>query len=222
MSTLVVGAAPACTRDAVIFYRELLAAAGHVVAADGAGEWCIEHGRSPDLVIGDFDSAAPGARERLESAGVPVLAFDTDKDETDLELGVAVALQRYGSPITLTAAFTGRLDHTLAALGALTRAGAGARALEPEWGVHLVCPGAPILMRLSSGVPFALQSPAGADGVTITGGRWPLRLATLEPLSGRGVSNEALGGPLTVSVEAGAVLLIVRATPTPAGLYSSD
>ena len=51
--TLVVGAAPAAGADD--FYRGLLVSANAVVAADAAGPWCAALGRTPDVVVGDFD-----------------------------------------------------------------------------------------------------------------------------------------------------------------------
>jgi thiamine pyrophosphokinase len=53
---------------------------------------------------------------------------------------------------------------------------------------------------------FAVDGPA--VGVTTSGLRFPLRDEVLEPLSSRGVSNEFLGGPASVSLTAGTLLAI--------------
>ncbi|HEY5276048.1 MAG TPA: hypothetical protein VIK38_05865, partial [Coriobacteriia bacterium] len=129
--TLVVGAAPLPEHEG--FYRDLLASSAHVVAADAAGEWCVGLGRVPDAVVGDFDGSVPGAPERLQALGASVEVHPVEKDATDLELAIARAIAMWDDPIVLTAAFTWRIDHTLAAVGALTRAGAGASVLEPGW-----------------------------------------------------------------------------------------
>lgn len=204
---LVVGAAPA--PDAGGFYRRLVAEAAAVVAADAAGEWCVALGRVPDVAAGDFDSAAPGAVERLRAAGAEVVEAEADKDESDLDIAVAAALGRFGPPLTLTAAFSGRMDHTLASFGALVRAGAGARVREPGWSAWAVHPGSPVKVVLDAGAVFGVLAPAGAAGVTVTGARWPLAAARLEPLSSLGVSNEADGGLVAVSCEDGVVLVVV-------------
>lgn len=209
MPTLVAGAAP--IPGAERFYRALLAEADHVVAADAAGEWCVGLGRVPDVVVGDFDSASEGAAERLATAGAQVVAVSVDKDETDLELAVEVARVRFGLPVVITAAFTGRLDHTLASLGTLERAGAGACVREPGWSAWLCTREEPFAATLQPGTPLSLLAPAGASGVSVHGTKWPLNGEYLEPLSGRGVSNEALGGHVDVSVGEGLLLVIVGA-----------
>lgn len=205
--TLVLGAAPAPDPDRT--YERLIAEASAVVAADAAGEWCVGLGRVPDLVVGDFDSASPGAAERLTAAGARIIAFPADKDDTDLDLALEAALERFGGPVTVAAAFTGRLDHTLAALGTVLRAGAHARVVEPGWRAHAVHPDAPVTLALPAGTPFGLVAPGGACGVTVDGGRWRLDREDLAPLGGRAISNAAAAPEVSVSCRDGALLLIV-------------
>jgi thiamine pyrophosphokinase len=205
--TLVVGAAPVAGADG--FYRGLLEAADHVVAADAAGEWCVRIGRVPDLVVGDFDSALPGAAERLERLGATVARYAADKDRTDLELAVELARSTFGTPLTLTAAFSARVDHTLASFGALLQAGMGAHAVEPGWRSHVCLPSQRVRFDADPGTLVSLLAPAGADGVCASGVRWPLASARLEALSGLGVSNVALGGPVEVAVARGTVFVFV-------------
>jgi thiamine pyrophosphokinase len=210
-TTLVVGAAPVPGADD--FYRTLLADATHVVAADAAGEWCIVLGRVPDAVVGDFDSAIEGARERLTTTGVEIVEYPADKDRTDLELAVDLAHERFDAPVTLTAAFTSRLDHTLGALGTLLRSGVHASAREPGWTAWICAPGAELHLAASPGTLVSLLAPGGAHGVGIAGVRWPLHDATLPMLSGRGVSNVALGDKVVVSVQEGTLIVFVSVTP---------
>jgi len=207
---LVVGAAPAPHADA--FYRSLLASACAVVAADAAGEWCTMLGRLPDVVVGDFDSADPDEVDRLERLGVRIERHPADKDATDLELAVAVARKRWELPVCITAAFTGRLDHTLAALGLVLRAGRGARIAEPSWRAWPCCAGRPLSLDLARGTTYSILALERCEGVTALGGRWALEDASLEPLSGRGVSNEATGSGLQVSVRSGSLVVIANDT----------
>lgn len=210
---LVVGAAPAAGAAALAFYRRLLAGAPAVVAADAAGEWCVTLGRVPDLVVGDFDSAQPGARERLADAGSKIERHPEAKDSTDLDLAITAALRRFGPPTVLTATFSERLDHTLAAVGSLLRAGVGARALEPFWSASPVHPGHPLVLDIEAGTVLSLVAPCGAAGVTITGVRWELHDARLASLSGLGISNAASGGRVRVCCVHGGLVLFVTNTP---------
>jgi thiamine pyrophosphokinase len=206
--SLVVGAAPLAGHRA--FYSELLAGAGSVVAADAAGEWCVALGRVPDVVIGDFDSAEPGAPDRLRALGVDVVEFPRDKDETDLDLAVAVARERAAGPLVITAAFSLRLDHTLAAFGTLTRAGSGATAREPGWTAWVCAPDTPCDLDLESGATLSVLALGPADGVTMSGAVWPLVDAALPALGGRGVSNRADGGPVHVRTAHGTLVVMVQ------------
>ncbi|HEY5517698.1 MAG TPA: thiamine diphosphokinase [Coriobacteriia bacterium] len=205
---LVVGAAPAPHADA--FYRSLLASARTVVAADAAGEWCVKLGRVPDVVVGDFDSADLRAADRLERLGIRVERHPVDKDETDLELAVAVAKERWDLPVCITAAFTARLDHTLAALGLVLRAGDGAHIVEPSWRAWPCVPGRPLQLQLACGMTYSLLALERCEGVDAMGGKWGLQNADLEPLSGLGVSNEAAGAELQISVRSGSLLVIAN------------
>lgn len=213
--TLVVGGAPVPGGEA--FYRGLLAAAPRVVAADSAAEWCVALGRVPDIAVGDFDSAAAGAIERLLALGVDVVTAPCDKDETDLELAVAVAAGS-GAPVVVTACFTRRLDHTLAAVGALTRAGRGARIHEPSWRAWLVAPDSPLDVDLPGGSTVSVLAVDTAAGVCVEGVVWPLSGATLRPLSGHGVSNRVTAGPVHVAVAVGTLVVIALDNLTD-GLY---
>lgn len=116
----IVGASPAADdRD---FYRALLAGSEAVIAADAAGEWCVALGRVPDLTIGDFDSAADGAVARLVAAGSRVVELPAEKDVSDLDAALERARRLGAQAVTFTAAFSDRIDHTLAALGTVLSA----------------------------------------------------------------------------------------------------
>jgi thiamine pyrophosphokinase len=113
--------------------------------------------------------------------------------------------------VTLTAAFTGRVDHTLCAFGSLARAAAraSADAREPGWTATGATPDRPFTAELTGGTLFSVLSAAGAGGVTITGAVFPLEGSELGPLSSRGVSNEACGGSVSVAVTRGVVMVLV-------------
>jgi thiamine pyrophosphokinase len=207
--TLIVGAAPALNAEA--FYRALLASADDVLACDAAGEWCLSLGCRPDLVVGDFDSATPGAAARLTAAGIEVLAYPSAKDQSDLDLAVEVARKRGATQVTFTAAFSERLDHTLAAIGALVRASDLApRIEEPSFCAAVVdetsCPA--IELVVVPGSTISVLSLRAASGVTLHGLGYPLVNARLPLLSSLGLSNIATGEVVRVSVAAGTLLVI--------------
>lgn len=209
-AVLVAGAAAA--DDPGGFYPELLAAADVVIAADGAGEWCAALGRVPDVTVGDFDSASPGAAARLAAAGSAVVTLPAAKDISDLDACVVEARSRGASAITFTAAFSDRVDHTLAALGTFVAAAdLRPRIEEPGWWAETVGPEhGPLRLELPGGVVFTVVSPSGARGVTIEGARYSLREAVLGPLSSRGLSNVSTGEAVTIRVAGGTLMVVVQ------------
>jgi thiamine pyrophosphokinase len=210
MHALVVGASPEAGGAA--FYRDLLVQAGLLVAADAGAEWCVALGRTPDLAVGDFDSAETGAPARLRSLGVEVQEHSAAKDASDLDLAVSAAIARGASRLTLTACFGGRLDHTLASLGSLMRASVGLAAdvQEPSfaaWAFEAPARSG-ISLSVEPGGTLSVFSLGSAVGVTVRGGTFPLDDATLDPLSSRGLSNIASGTRFSVSASEGSVVVI--------------
>ncbi len=129
---LIVGAAPVTGADA--FYRDLLVRSEFVIACDAAAEWCVSLGRVPEIAVGDFDSAAPDAPDRLLERGIDVRVFPAEKDQSDLDLALALARESDARRVVFTAAYSERLDHTLAALGTVSSAAdLGARIQEPTF-----------------------------------------------------------------------------------------
>jgi thiamine pyrophosphokinase len=155
--------------------------------------------------------------ERLQSRAVPVVVHPAAKDASDLDLAVQAARERGARTLTLTAASTGRVDHTLAALGTLLAAadleGSLAEPSLAAWALdartrpslHLTGPRGALLSVFAVG--------GTARGVAIGGVRFPLNDAVLEPLSSHGLSNELTGGAAAVLVGSGRLLVVTTGTP---------
>ena len=63
-----------------------------LVAVDGGLAHMIRLGLTPNLIIGDLDSANHNAVQQFQSQGIEVRKYPEDKDETDLELALDAAL----------------------------------------------------------------------------------------------------------------------------------
>jgi thiamine pyrophosphokinase len=209
MKALIVGAAPVTGSESLLC--ELAAECDLVVAADAAAEWCVAAGVMPSLAVGDFDSAVSGAPDRLRSRGITVVEFPPEKDRTDLDLAVTIACDAGATALVFTACTAARIDHTLAALGTMSAHADLCPVLrEPHMSAWVVSPAAEI--------PFALSLPIGTtisvipigqvSGVTLTGFKYPLDQATLEPLSSHGLSNVTVDSRVTVSVRSGTLFVM--------------
>jgi len=62
-----------------------------------------------DLLVGDLDSASPEAADQAPA----VERHPVDKDETDLELALAAALNAGMTSVTVVGTIGGRVDHAL-------------------------------------------------------------------------------------------------------------
>jgi thiamine pyrophosphokinase len=182
-----------------------------VVAADSGLDTALELGLETTIAIGDFDSASPGALASAEAAGVRIERHPAEKDATDLELALDLAIALAPRRILVVAARGGRLDHDLAnqlLLGSDRYAGTELDAIVGDALVHVVRSGRTLEGQRGEFLTLlAVNGPA--TGVTTDGLRYQLRGETLEPGSSRGVSNEFESTTARVTVESG-VLLAIR------------
>lgn len=194
----IVGAGPFCRRGPEPGPADL------VIAADGGYGHLLRWGLGADLVVGDFDSGPAPEHPRL-------IRLPREKDETDMAAAVVLGRERGYRLFHLYGGLGGLLDHTLANLQLLCgMAARGERGFLLDDGV-VVTAIQNTAFRLPPGPRgrvsvFAQGGPA--RGVTLTGLRYPLENAALSDTFPLGVSNETTGGPATVGVEAGRLLII--------------
>jgi thiamine pyrophosphokinase len=184
-----------------------------VVVADSGLEHAHRLGLAVDLVVGDLDSVSEAALAAAHDDGVAVERHPVAKEATDTALAVAAAMARGAGHIVVVAGGGDRLDHVLATLLLLPEpAGAGA-AVEAWVGqAHVVALRGPAQAKLDgeTGAVLSLLPLGGAaEGVATEGLRFPLHGERLPAATTRGVSNEFLGGAALVSLERGALLVIV-------------
>jgi thiamine pyrophosphokinase len=176
-----------------------------VIAVDGGGAVCQEAGAAPDVVVGDFDSLSSDALLRLASAGARVVTYPVHKDQTDLELALGEARAAGATSVVVTCAAYGRLDHTLAVLGALSAAAdLKPELIEPD--VHvwvLATAGRKAVQLRGVGATLSLLAMGGQATVSVAGVEWPLAVHPLESGSGLGISNR-------ITAEEGALVSVMR------------
>ncbi|MHB1323046.1 MAG: thiamine diphosphokinase [Coriobacteriia bacterium] len=208
---LVVGSAP--VSGAGQHYARLIRGADLLIAADAGLEVCLAVDRIPDVCVGDFDSVDPAALDHAAAAGARIRRHPPDKDMSDLDLGVAVAREAEVAGLSITAAYTRRIDHTLAALGTLAGAAdLGATAEEPAWyGIALHERTRSTLdLTLPMGTVFSLMAVLGPATASVEGVRYPLSGHPLPGLSSHGLSNVATALRQRVRVQKGALLVLVN------------
>jgi thiamine pyrophosphokinase len=210
-AVIVIGGGPADRR--VLAH---LPAAHLVVAADSGFDVATALGLRVDVLVGDLDSISPAGLAAAERAGVAILRHPADKDATDTELAIDVALERGATHLIGLSGGTRpdelRLDHDLGALFALADPRLAGREVEAWWGrahVHVLHgPGTVEVVALPGSLVSLLPVHGPAVGVTTAGLRFPLEDETLGPGTSRGISNEHTAPRATVTLDRGALLVI--------------
>lgn len=183
-----------------------------IIAADGGTRHALALGLLPSVIIGDLDSLNPANRRHLEQNHVKIIQYPQDKDETDLELALAYAINAGYKRIKIIAALGGRLDQTLGNLSLLTApslAGLDIRLDDGDEEVFFIRKQAQIHGRIGEIVSLI---PWG-NPVTIIrteGLRWQILNDTLHPHKTRGISNEIIAMRVQVQIESGLLLLVHR------------
>ncbi|ADI15721.1 thiamine diphosphokinase [Truepera radiovictrix] len=187
---------------------ERLRGAALVVAADGGVRHARPLGLTPDIIVGDFDSATP--EELAPFAGVPRQVHPPRKDLLDLELAAAEAERQGASELLFVGALGGRFDQSLAALFIAMRLRERLTvSLHSGWSAaYPLVAGDALTLELPQGQRFSLLSLEPAR-LSLTGASYPLTRALLPFGVGLGVSNEVAASPLTVTLHEGRAFLVL-------------
>lgn len=133
-------------------------------------------GLLPDYIVGDFDSADEEILTYYKEKNIPIRQFPTRKNETDMELGIFLALELGATDLVLFGGIGDRFDHTLANahyLLSLLKKGVRARLVDDKNCVevidrHLTIHGN--VGELVSTIPLSME----VKGITLKGFSYPL------------------------------------------------
>ena len=178
---------------------------GYVIAADRGLDYCLKAGITPDLAVGDFDSAVSAVPEGVECVRVSPI-----KDDTDAALAAEIAVERGYSDIRFFCALGGRLDHTLgniALLYHLKKNGIRARIISEDTEVFF-------LLNESAEIPkndgfLSVFSYEESVVVSISGAKYPIDRKLLTNDVTLGVSNEITAAEAVVTAHRGAALIVL-------------
>ena len=197
----VVGAGEFCIR----FFHP--SAEDLVIAADAGYLHLQKLGWEPDMVLGDFDSL-----QNIPSHPCVVL-LPTEKDDTDMLHAVKIGLEKGFRRFALHGALGGsRFDHSLANLQTLlylTHHGANGFLFGNDGTVITALHNGSLqLSDHNRGVLSVFCMGDRAEGVRLSGLKYPLENHTLTCDMPLGVSNEFIGKTAEISVKDGTLLLI--------------
>ena len=176
------------------------------IAADAGLRLCRQLGRTPDLVLGDFDSMD------VSEAPADALRVPVEKDDTDTGLALREGLRRGCREFFIYGGTGGRrLDHTLAnlqSLAFLRENGARGWLYDRDF-VYTVIKNETLTLRreVDWGLVSLFALGDRARGVTLTGLQYPLDHEELTCAFPLGVSNHFAEERAAVTVEDGLLLV---------------
>ena len=170
-------------------------------------------GVTPDLIIGDFDSA-PKPPETGHTIVLPHV-----KDDTDTHYAARWLLQQGAKSVTMLGALGGaRMEHTLANLATglyLAKGGVEVCLADERSELHYLLPGRPLTLDRADWMYLSLFPLDGPlTGVEMTGVFYPLSGATLTPDFPLGVSNEFTAPRAQLSCISGSGLVVLTRADT--------
>ena len=181
-----------------------------VIAADAGYLTAKKMGVTPDILLGDFDTLG----EENIPDGIECLRVPAEKNDTDTQLAVQVAIERGVWEIVIIGGLSGRLDHTLSTLAILEdlwerKAGRiYATLTDGKNRVRFIRNSGTILPRSQYRFFSLIAADETVKGVSMEGGKYPLKNQTLKRRLQYAVSNEITGNVAFIAVKKGRMYII--------------
>lgn len=191
--------------------EDLASRAELIIAADRGAQYCLEHGITPGLVVGDMDSIDHASLLRLEAMRVEMKKCSPDKDRTDTEIALDEAVLRGARHIEIIGATGDRLDHTLANVHLLRKAlkrGITARITSQTQQIFLVDSHETITGSRGCTISF-LPLSGRVRGISLDGFRYPLKDAAMEMGKPYGISNVVESDRAHIALSSGILLAVL-------------
>ena len=184
-----------------------------IIAADSGLDHAVEAGLKPTVLVGDLDSISAHGKMWAYAHELEIHEHPVDKDATDTELALDRAAASSATNLLVLGAAGDRFDHALGTLAALGKPLLArfetVRLLLDDCAIHVIHAGRSATIDLPQNSPFSLIALHGpCRGVTVSGARWLLADASLDPSSTRGISNETTS-LLHIAVADGTLTLVV-------------
>lgn len=183
----------------------------YIICADGGANSLRKLGILPDILIGDFDSISPDILNFYRTEGIEIIPFPPEKDFTDSELAVEIAISKGFKNIIILGGIGSRMDHTIANVFMLKKMyEAGCKGIIADDNNRIQLISSHIVLKRLSGYKVTLIAlTPEVEGITTSGLYYPLSNFTLVQGSTRGVSNEFVNDEASVSISSGLLLVIM-------------
>ena len=177
------------------------------IAADSGYHNAIRLGERVDILIGDFDSIGQVPTEAVKD----IRKVPAEKDLTDTQLALEIAVSEGADEVIIIGGLSGRLDHGLSNLGILEDMylrNIHGYMTDGQNRVHFLKNSSTLIARSAYKYISILAVDEVVKGVSMEGGKYPLKHQTLKRRIQYAVSNEITGNVVLISVKKGGIFII--------------
>ena len=184
-----------------------------ILAADSGMNALYAAAVTPDIIIGDFDSADKKILAFFQQNKViDFCTLNPEKDDTDTEFAIRESIRRGADSITIIGGTGTRLDHVLgniSLLGIGLEEGVRMELLDAHNRICMIDHSVTLKKKEQYGNYLSLIPYNGnVTGVTLKGLKYPLHDYTMGGFNSLGISNEIVDDEASIELTSGQLLVI--------------
>ena len=184
-----------------------------ILAADSGMNALYSAAVTPDIIIGDFDSADKKILAFFQqNKEIDFCTLYPEKDDTDTEFAIRESIRRGADSITIIGGTGTRLDHVLgniSLLGIGLEEGVRMELLDAHNRICMIDHSVTLKKKEQYGNYLSLIPYNGnVTGVTLKGLKYPLHDYTMGGFNSLGISNEIVDDEASIELTSGQLLVI--------------
>ncbi len=184
-----------------------------ILAADSGMNALYAAAVTPDIIIGDFDSADKKILAFFQqNKEIDFCTLNPEKDDTDTEFAIRESIRRGADSITIIGGTGTRLDHVLgniSLLGIGLEEGVRMELLDAHNRICMIDHSVTLKKKEQYGNYLSLIPYNGnVTGVTLKGLKYPLHDYTMGGFNSLGISNEIVDDEVSIELTSGQLLVI--------------
>lgn len=184
-----------------------------ILAADFGMNALYAAAVTPDIIIGDFDSADKKILAFFQqNKEIDFCTLNPEKDDTDTEFAIRESIRRGADSITIIGGTGTRLDHVLgniSLLGIGLEEGVRMELLDAHNRICMIDHSVTLKKKEQYGNYLSLIPYNGnVTGVTLKGLKYPLHDYTMGGFNSLGISNEIVDDEASIELTSGQLLVI--------------
>lgn len=185
----------------------------NIIAGDKGLEALYQLKIIPNHVVGDFDSVSPEILEFYKKQSQIIFhTFNAEKDNTDTDIALKLAIQLKSSKITILGALGKRMDHAIANIHILKdalEANIPCQIIDEYNRIYLINKEMTLEKDKVYGKYVSLiPLTSTVEGLTLTGFKYPLNHYTLPIGTSLGISNEIITDTAHIEMKNGILIVI--------------